>query len=87
MPPEPSLPSTRASFFAMCLAPIAPSAPTRLCCSRPSFTIASGSPVSMAVWKTRPQYRPGRVQYFSSVVRPSPASCCHVTSDFMRMAK
>jgi hypothetical protein len=32
--------------------------------------IASGSPFSIEVSSTRPQYRPGREQYFSCVTAP-----------------
>ena len=80
------MPTTRASFLAMYLTPIAPSAPTRMCWSTPSFMSASGSPVSIEVRKIRPQKRPGREEYFSSVTT-SPSRVSYTTSDFMRIAK
>ncbi len=86
MPPDPSMPTTAAPRRARCFTPIAPSAPTRMCCSTPSLMMASGSPVSIAVSSTSPQNEPGRTQYFSCVTTPS-RSPSYTTSDFMRMAK
>ena len=70
IPPEPSIPTTSASSFAMYLTPMPPSAPTRMCCKWPSLMKASGSPFSIEVSRIRPQNSPGRVQYFSCVTTP-----------------
>ncbi len=56
---------TRASVRARCFAPIAESAPTRMCWMTPSLRMASGAPFSVLNRKMRPQNFPGSTQYFS----------------------
>ena len=68
------------------LVPIAESAATRMCCSTPSFRMASGSPFRADSRNTSPQNVPGSTQCFSWVRVPAYSTSVS-TSDFMRMAK